>query len=580
LKEVAEAANNAEKDVVKVGEGDTKAASVKDPTDLTALEKRVAQDCRKAHKSLEYVMVVEEKARAKVRKCSTTWIDWKRRKECKAGNAKHYCDTEHPRMTKEDARNFRAKHRREHAEKMIAATCGKYIKSPPAAPPITTAVNPVLVKADHECVAEEIFVGRYDTLEECARQVRARYGRFFIYGKPDPNIPEHYYQKTGSCAIEMTTSPSCPGGFEKPTCGKGRTCNAYDFYDLQPSANEDEETARVAARCEGPSKCGTNKFCVGFEGLQVFCYGNDHGCLWKSNDCAEDSDCSKYTTNSAKFLYSDYEAKYYSVARIGDMLYCPDVEGWAADACSCGAIIPKPSPADASTHSGWASPHQEICPAQLFTDNNLCDDGTAVPAGVCCPDGACPSGCVSGRKAWGKCTCNGCPKERKLQLSDGAAFVKVHNYFRCLHGQPGLSWDEEAASNAAAAAKQCCQDGRLTHSKSYEATPAAAENLAKGQGSPEFATRDWYNEIVTPGYKPGTWGSDALGAGHYTALIWKATTKIGCATCGEKSEKVWACHYAHEPGNFGKLPAYEANVPQNNSLLGTRQTCCDRVYGT
>jgi pathogenesis-related protein 1 len=43
--------------------------------------------------------------------------------------------------------------------------------------------------------------------------------------------------------------------------------------------------------------------------------------------------------------------------------------------------------------------------------------------------------------------------------------------------------------------------------------------------------------------------------GHYTQLIWKTTTHLGCAkaTCGD-SAQVWVCHYA-PPGNYiGQKP--------------------------
>ena len=48
-------------------------------------------------------------------------------------------------------------------------------------------------------------------------------------------------------------------------------------------------------------RCGKNKFCVGFEGNRVYCYGKSDGCLWDSNDCSTDQDCKKYSTQSAKY---------------------------------------------------------------------------------------------------------------------------------------------------------------------------------------------------------------------------------------------------------------------------------------
>lgn len=72
-------------------------------------------------------------------------------------------------------------------------------------------------------------------------------------------------------------------------------------------------------------KCGVNSFCVGFEGANVYCYGAASGCMWGRSDCSTDTDCSKYSSSSAK--YTD-----------GDTITCPDgATGWRSDACTCSA---------------------------------------------------------------------------------------------------------------------------------------------------------------------------------------------------------------------------------------------------
>jgi len=68
-------------------------------------------------------------------------------------------------------------------------------------------------------------------------------------------------------------------------------------------------------------KCGSNKFCLGFEpDHKIYCYGSDGGCLWGQNTCDTDQDCSKYTTSSPK--YTD-----------GDTPDCTADLGWRKDAC-------------------------------------------------------------------------------------------------------------------------------------------------------------------------------------------------------------------------------------------------------
>lgn len=266
--------------------------------------------------------------------------------------------------------------------------------------------------------------------------------------------------------------------------------------------------------------------------------------------------------------------------------------GWFGPVCLTSTPVitttqvPKTTPQvpDINKYPGTQVP--EICPAQLYTDKMLCNDGTAVAQGECCPDSnSCPSGCASSGKSFaaGKttCICKGCPRKRKLQLSDADAYVKAHNYFRCLHGHAELEWDAAVAGNAQIAATQSCTADKLMHSKSYKMTPQAGENLALGQSSAEHATAAWYNEITDPGYTPGTWGQQALsaGTGHYTALIWKSTRKLGCTNCSSgQGRRVWACQYSEDAPNSGNQAKWLQNVPQSTAPTGTPKSCCAKIY--
>lgn len=50
-------------------------------------------------------------------------------------------------------------------------------------------------------------------------------------------------------------------------------------------------------------KCGSNKFCIGFEpDNKVYCYGSSGACLWGQGDCVTDQDCkNKYSSTSPKY---------------------------------------------------------------------------------------------------------------------------------------------------------------------------------------------------------------------------------------------------------------------------------------
>jgi len=242
---------------------------------------------------------------------------------------------------------------------------------------------------------------------------------------------------------------------------------------------------------------------------------------------------------------------------------------------------------DERMYSTEATPVEDICPdVQFIKDKIVCDDGTVITDGdgSCCPaSSSCPTSCAGKsrtlpRGSWVyKCYCSECTRARKVKTSESDEWVKAHNYLRCLHGQPLLHWDATVASNAIAPAQACCKAGKIFHSKPYQNTPSSGENLAMGYHSSPAATMAWYNEIITPGYPAGS--DEPGGAGHYTAMIWKATTKLGCASCKDgKGKTVFACQYADAAPNSGHVPEFIQNVPQKSTLDATRGACCQYIF--
>lgn len=153
----------------------------------------------------------------------------------------------------------------------------------------------------------------------------------------------------------------------------------------------------------------------------------------------------------------------------------------------------------------------EFCTNELFTDQIACNDGSAPNEHGCCADNeSCPSSC--GSWGWGFsngvkiCTCNGCAKKRKLDLTQPQQFLFSHNYFRCRHGYNALEWINDMASNAAVVALDNNNRCTLAHSDSYNLPISSGENLAAGQATIEDAVEAWYNEISD--YVPGTSGTN------------------------------------------------------------------------
>jgi len=94
----------------------------------------------------------------------------------------------------------------------------------------------------------------------------------------------------------------------------------------------------------------------------------------------------------------------------------------------------------------------------------------------------------------------------------------------------------------------------------------------------------WYDEIDNPGYdfeNPGYYQNP--GTGHMTAILWKATTELGCGISG----RFVVCHYCNKTPNV--IGGFEQNVlpkkvdgaPESNtdmSFLEILEQCSSRQF--
>lgn len=239
-----------------------------------------------------------------------------------------------------------------------------------------------------------------------------------------------------------------------------------------------------------------------------------------------------------------------------------------------------------------------FCTAEVYQDYVICDDGVKLGEGQCCSNGVCPSSCRSSKsnQASSTCDCEECPlRRRDPMLSMEEQWVRAHNFFRCRHGQPSVTWSDALAAKARKAAQASCAQSVLVQTTDLQEL-AHAESQYLGFRSPEAVTEQWYSQIRTAaagvGYVPGTSADDSryAAAGNavnqYTALIWQSTGQIGCSMCkvkgstkGSANEMAWVCHYAHKMPNSGGLPGYKANVPQNVTPINSTGMCCQATYG-
>merc|ERR1719277_1400940 len=104
----------------------------------------------------------------------------------------------------------------------------------------------------------------------------------------------------------------------------------------------------------------------------------------------------------------------------------------------------------------------------------------------------------------------------------------------------------------------------LVHSDSYSLAPPAGpagENLAMGQANLVEAVNGWYDEVSRCNWPGCETGSGPVG--HFTAMVWRGVTEIGCAT--KTSNRIYICRY--RSGDSLSLDTanmqggFEANVP-------------------
>ena len=140
------------------------------------------------------------------------------------------------------------------------------------------------------------------------------------------------------------------------------------------------------------------------------------------------------------------------------------------------------------------------------------------------------------------------------------SFLSTHNRVRAAHGSAPLQWSSKAASNARTWARHLAQSGVLEHGNH----DGMGQNLAFKSGAPlsgDETSNLWYQEVAQynfnqPGFRSGT--------GHFTQMVWAATTHVGAAMVTKGNSTYVVANYT-PPGNITNQGQFEKNVKRRTN---------------
>ena len=131
----------------------------------------------------------------------------------------------------------------------------------------------------------------------------------------------------------------------------------------------------------------------------------------------------------------------------------------------------------------------------------------------------------------------------------------AHNKYRQEVGVPPLKWSNSLANSAQQWAKQLASTNRFEHSSTDK-----GENLwagTKGRFSPTQMVNSWGSEkqyFISNRPFPNTCRGGWQKCGHYTQIIWKNTTEVGCGLARGAKMDYFVCQY-NPSGNYqGEKP--------------------------
>lgn len=151
-----------------------------------------------------------------------------------------------------------------------------------------------------------------------------------------------------------------------------------------------------------------------------------------------------------------------------------------------------------------------------------------------------------------------------LTAEQAAAMLARHNEVRAGVSPPAvpalecLEWSAEVAAIAQAWASGCsCGHNSGRHEQWWQKGGSGylGENIAWGGGTPTSVVTAWASEADDYDYASATCTTGDWRCLHYTQIVWRGTTAVGCGRASCSCGTFWVCNYA-PAGNVGSGRPY------------------------
>jgi len=142
-----------------------------------------------------------------------------------------------------------------------------------------------------------------------------------------------------------------------------------------------------------------------------------------------------------------------------------------------------------------------------------------------------------------------------------ARILAAHNREREQAELPSLRWNDALATSAQAWADHLAATGGFDHA------PASARGGGHEGENLWAGTRGYYPAEAMVGlwiaekrdYRPGPFPhnsrtGDIADVGHYTQLMWRRTSEVGCGLARGREEDVLVCRYSRAGNVYGEQP--------------------------